>query len=51
MVIIGFTPEAVGNAEPSATTMSGTSQVSPAAFAADVAGEPPIRAEPMMWKE
>ena len=23
----------------------------PSAFAADVAGEPPIRAEPMMWKE
>ena len=25
--------------------------VSPASFTADIAGEPPMRAEPMMWKE
>ena len=46
-----FTPDAVGNAEPSQTYRSRTSQVSPRGLQADVAGEPPIRADPMMWKE
>ena len=46
--IIGLTPDAVGNAEPSHTYKSRTSHVSPRGLHADVAGDPPIRAEPMM---
>ena len=46
-----FVPEAVGKAEPSAITRLRTSHVSPVGAAADSAGEPPMRAEPMMWNE
>ena len=49
--IIGLTPEALGKQEPSQTSRSRTSHVSPSALQAEVAGAPPIRAEPMMWKE
>ena len=52
IVTIGLTPEAVGKAEPSATTRLRTSHVSPAGgLAAERCGELPIRAEPMMWNE
>lgn len=49
--IIGLTPEAVGKAEPSHTMRSRTSHVWPVGSHAEVAGEPPMRAEAMMWKE
>ena len=48
---IGLTPEAVGNDEPSQTSRSRTSQVSPSGLQAEPAGDPPMRAEPMMWNE
>src|SRR2546422_8282160 len=49
--IIGLTPEAVGKAEPSQIKRSRTSHVSPWGLQAEPAGEPPMRAEPMMWNE
>ena len=48
--IIGLTPEAVGKQDPSATTRSFTSQVSPSGLSAEIYGEPPIRALPMMCR-
>ena len=51
IVTIGLTPEAVGNAEPSAITRLRTSHVSPVGDAADLSGEPPMRAEPIRWNE
>ena len=49
--IIGLTPEADGNDEPSATITFGVSHNAPCGLVAEVFGEPPIRAEPMMWNE
>src|SRR5262245_36086949 len=46
--IIGLTPEALGNDEPSMTNRFFASQVSPCGFVADLYGESPIRAVPMM---
>ena len=43
---IGLTPEAVGNAEPSQTTRSRTSQVSPRGSQAESAGERPSAPSP-----
>src|SRR3954447_24853671 len=48
---IGFTPDADGNADPSSTNRLRMSHVSPSGLQADMAGEPPIRAEPMMWND
>src|SRR5205807_4308077 len=48
---IGLTPDAVGKVDASQTTRSRTSQVWPSGSQADVAGDPPIRAVPMMWNE
>src|SRR3954466_10971176 len=48
---IGLTPEADGNADPSSTYRLRMSQVSPSGLQADMPGEPPIRAEPMMWND
>src|SRR5438270_1484378 len=49
--IWGLTPEAVGKLEPSITYRSRTSQVWPVGSQAEIAGDPPIRALPMMWNE
>src|SRR5215467_14231730 len=51
MEIIGFTPEAFGNDEPSITSRFLTSQVSPCGLVADEWAEPPMRAVPIMWNE
>src|SRR6266403_4365374 len=51
MEIMGFTPEALGKAEPSMTYRLGTSHVWPSGLVADALGEPPMRALPMMWNE
>src|SRR3954463_13648120 len=48
---IGLTPEADGNADPSSTNRLRMSHVSPSGLQADMPGEPPIRAEPMMWND
>ena len=45
--IMGFTPDAVGKHEPSATTRLRTSQVVPSGSVAEESGDPPIRALPM----
>ncbi len=49
--IIGFTPEALGNEELSITNRLRASHVWPSGLVADVLGEPPMRALPVMWKE
>jgi hypothetical protein len=46
--IIGFTPEALGNEELSITNRLRISHVWPSGLVADVLGDPPIRALPMM---
>ena len=51
MEIMGFTPEAQGNEEPSMTYRFRASQVSPSGFVAEVLGERPRRAEPIKWNE
>ena len=51
MVTIGFTPDAVGNPEPSQTTTSRFSQSAPSQSQADDSGVPPIRAVPIWWNE
>src|SRR5207247_967045 len=51
MVTIGFTPDAVGNAEPSQTTTSRLFQSAPSQSQADDSGDPPIRAVPIWWNE
>src|SRR3954464_11734231 len=48
---IGLTPDADGNADPSSTNRLRKSHVSPSGLQADMPGDPPIRAEPMMWNE
>ena len=48
IVIIGLTPEALGNDEPSITYKFFTSHVSPCGFVAEEFGESPMRAVPMM---
>jgi hypothetical protein len=49
--ICGFTPDALGNDDPSSTYRSRASQVWPVGSQTDVAGESPTRAEPVMWNE
>ena len=49
--IIGLTPEAVGKVEASQTVTPAKSQVCPSGSHAEVAGDPPMRAVPMMWNE
>src|SRR6185437_8152314 len=49
--IIGLTPEALGNADPSQTTTSGASQRRPSQSQAEVSGEAPMRAVPIWWNE
>lgn len=51
MEIIGLTPEALGKHEPSMTYRLRASQVWPSGSVAEVLGEPPIRALPMIWNE
>ena len=51
IVTIGFTPDAVGNVEPSQTTRRATSQVSPVGSHAEAVGEPPMRAVPIKCAE
>jgi hypothetical protein len=48
IVIMGFTPEADGNAEPSSTSTFPASQHSPSGLLAEFFAEFPIRAEPMI---
>lgn len=48
MEIMGFTPEALGNDDPSITKILRASQVSPSGLIADVFAEPPSRALPMI---
>ena len=48
IVIMGFTPDALGKEEPSITKRFRTSQVSPSGFVAEFLGELPSRAVPMM---
>src|SRR4029079_6016664 len=49
--IIGLTPEALGNPEPSQTTTSGASQRRPSQSQAETSGEAPMRAVPIWWNE
>src|SRR6266851_6887749 len=49
--IMGLTPDALGNDEPSITYKFFTPQASPSGFVAETLGESPSRAVPMMWKE
>ncbi len=50
MVIMGFTPDAVGKRLASATKSRFTACVSPTAFTTDVARRLPRRQVPIWWK-
>jgi len=49
--IMGLTPDAEGKDAPSITYKLRASQLSPSGFVAEVRGELPSRAVPMMWNE